>query len=99
MLDDSPAIRGKGYAVEALNMVFEYGFDMLGLDEIRVRTMKVNAAMRGIIERKFGFDKITNLVKSDIALDSPKAGGDLRQRGPCTFGPDGVVLETDVRSG
>jgi len=37
ILDDSPAIRGKGYAVEALNMVFEYGFDVLGLDEIRIR--------------------------------------------------------------
>jgi RimJ/RimL family protein N-acetyltransferase len=33
MLDDSPAIRGQGYAIEALNMVFEYGFDVLSLDE------------------------------------------------------------------
>ena len=52
MLDDSPAVRGKGYAVEALYMVFEYGFEILGLDEIRVRTLEENAAMRGVMERK-----------------------------------------------
>jgi RimJ/RimL family protein N-acetyltransferase len=62
MFDDSPAIRRKGYAIEALNMIFEYGFGVLGLDEIRVRTMKANAAMRGIMEHKFGFDRITNLA-------------------------------------
>ena len=86
MLNDSPAIRGKGYAVEALNMVFEYGLDMLGLDEIRVQTMEANAAMRGIMERKFGFDKIMNLIKSDIAPDSPGAGGDYENVGDAPLG-------------
>lgn len=38
--DDSPAIRGKGYDVEALNMIFEYGFGVPGLDEIRVWIME-----------------------------------------------------------
>ena len=76
MLDDSPAVRGKGCAVEALNMVLQYGFDVLGLDEIRVRTMEANLAMRGIMERKFAFDRITNLVKSDILVESPGTGGD-----------------------
>jgi Acetyltransferase (GNAT) domain len=86
MLDDSPAIRGKGYAIEALNMVFEYCFDMLGLDEICVRTMEANAVMRGIIERKLGFEKITNLVKSDIAPGSPGAGGDYKSVGDVPLG-------------
>jgi RimJ/RimL family protein N-acetyltransferase len=99
MLDDSPALRGKGYAVEALNMVFEYGFDVLGLDEIRIRTLEANAAMRGIMERKFGFDKITNLVKSDITQDSPGIGGDYESMGNAPLGPDGAVLDTHVRSG
>jgi RimJ/RimL family protein N-acetyltransferase len=86
MLDDSPAVRGKGYAVEALNMVFEYGFDLLGLDEIRVRTMEANAAMRGIMEQKFGFNQITNLVKSEIAADSPGTGGDFESVGEAPLG-------------
>jgi len=86
MLDDSPAIRGKGYAIEALNMVFEYCFDMLGLDEIRVRTMEASAVVRGIIERKLGFEKITNLVKSDIAPGSPGARGDYKSVGDAPLG-------------
>jgi hypothetical protein len=44
MFDDSPAICGKGYAIEALNMIFEYGSGVLGLDEIRIRIMEANAA-------------------------------------------------------
>jgi hypothetical protein len=64
----------------------EYGFDMLGLDEIRVRTMETNAATRGIMERKFGFDKIMNLIKSDIAPDSPGAGGEYENVGDAPLG-------------
>ena len=86
MLDDSSAVRGKGYAVEALNMVLHYGFNVLGLDEIRVRTMEANLPMRGIMERKFGFDKITNLVKSDIAANSPGTGGDYESVGEAPLG-------------
>jgi hypothetical protein len=47
-------------------MVFEYGFDALELDEIRVRPIETNAAMRGIMERKFGFDGITSLVNQTL---------------------------------
>lgn len=82
----TPAVRGKGYAVESLNMVFEYGFSVLGLDEIRVRIMEANSAMRGIMERKFGFDQITNLAKSDIAADSPGTGGDYESMGWAPLG-------------
>lgn len=49
-------------------MVFEYGFDILGLDEIYSRTMEANAAMPGIMERKF--------AASPIAADSPETGRD-----------------------
>ena len=38
------------------------------------------------MERKFGFDKITNLVKSDIAPDSPEAGGDYESVGDAPLG-------------
>ena len=99
ILDDSPAICGKGYAVEALNTVSEYGFDMLGLDEIRVRTMEVNTAMRGIIECNFGFDKIRNLVKSDIAPDGPKAGGGYESVGDASLGRMKRYWKLYVRSG
>lgn len=86
MLDDSPVVRGKGYAVEALHMLFDYAFSVLCLDEIRVRTMEANSAMRGIMERKFEFDHITNLVKSDIAADSPGTGGDHESVGSAQLG-------------
>jgi RimJ/RimL family protein N-acetyltransferase len=76
MLDDSSAIRGKGYAVEALNIVFEYGFCVVGLDGIRVRTM----------EQKFGFDHITNLVTSETAVDNPGTGSDYESMGDAPLG-------------
>jgi hypothetical protein len=80
-------------------MVFEYGFDMLGLDEIRVRTMEANAAMRGIMGRKFGFDKIANLAKSDVAPVSPGAGGDYESVGDAPLGRMKRYWDSRVRLG
>jgi hypothetical protein len=47
------------------------------------------------MERKFGFDKITNLVKSDIAPDGPGVGGDY----DAPLGHMERYWDTRVRSG
>ena len=62
-------------------MIFKYSFGVLGLDKIRVRTMEANTAMRRTMERKFEFDNITNLIKSDIGSDSPGTGEDYESVG------------------
>ncbi|KAJ5793139.1 Acyl-CoA N-acyltransferase [Penicillium pulvis] len=49
-----PPARGKGYAYEALHMVFDYGFRELGLQEIRVGSHSGNVPMRALMEQKFG---------------------------------------------
>lgn len=49
-----PFARGKGYACEALKMVFSYGLRELELREIRVGSHSGNVAMRMLMERKFG---------------------------------------------
>lgn len=54
MLNSGPSIRGKGYAVEALDMNFAYGFDHLGLETIHFETVDENAPMRGLFEKKLG---------------------------------------------
>jgi RimJ/RimL family protein N-acetyltransferase len=51
MLD--PDARGKGYAYEALKMSIDYGLRELGLVEVRIGTPSSNAAMRGLMEKKF----------------------------------------------
>ena len=46
--------RGKGYAYEALRMTVDHAFRVLGLDEVHIATTEANAAMRGLMEKKFG---------------------------------------------
>lgn len=53
MLNDDPAVRGKGYAVEALKTTFDYGFGTLGLEKIRLGTLEGNTPMRMLLEKKF----------------------------------------------
>jgi len=53
MLNSDESVRGKGYAVEALGTMCDYGFGALGLERVRLRTLKVNAPMRTLLERKF----------------------------------------------
>lgn len=52
MLDTK--VRGKGHAVAALEMVIDYGFRVLGLDEWRIAATDENLAMRGLMEKRFG---------------------------------------------
>lgn len=49
-----PFARGKGYAYEALRVVFDYGIRELGLLEIRVGSHSGNLPMKGLMEKKFG---------------------------------------------
>lgn len=49
-----PFGRGKGYAYEALRVVFDYGLRELGLVEIRVGSHLGNLPMKGLMEKKFG---------------------------------------------
>lgn len=53
MLDSR--IRGKGYAYEALCMVIDHGFRVLTMQEVHVSCVDVNAAFRGLMDGKFGF--------------------------------------------
>lgn len=49
-----PLARGKGYAYEALRVVFNYGIRELGLVEIRVGSHSGNLPLKGLMEKKFG---------------------------------------------
>ncbi|KAL2824402.1 hypothetical protein BDW59DRAFT_180267 [Aspergillus cavernicola] len=55
-----PVARGKGYAYEALRMVFDYGLYELGLVEIRVGSHSGNIPMKMLMERKFGLEAERN---------------------------------------
>ncbi|KAJ5593948.1 Acyl-CoA N-acyltransferase [Penicillium hispanicum] len=55
-----PVARGKGYAHEALRMVFSYGFRELQLVEIRVGSHSGNLPMKMVMERKFGLEPATS---------------------------------------
>ncbi|KAJ6011435.1 Acyl-CoA N-acyltransferase [Penicillium sp. IBT 35674x] len=68
-----PSARGKGYAYEALRMVFDYGFCELGLQEIRVGSHSGNVPMRALMEQKLG-------LKTKLALGADEVdqfGNDL----------------------
>ncbi|KAF8815101.1 hypothetical protein BYT27DRAFT_7199576 [Phlegmacium glaucopus] len=53
MLNSSPEIRGKGYAMETLEMMFAYGFDHLNLETVEFGTHRDNIPMRSLLEKKF----------------------------------------------
>lgn len=51
----TPAQRGKGYAYEALCMIIDHGFRVLGMDEIHVSCVDANTAFKSLMNVKFGF--------------------------------------------
>lgn len=53
MLSNTLAVRGKGYAVEAMDAIVQFGFDVLGLQTVTVTTLMANESMRGLMERRF----------------------------------------------
>lgn len=68
-----PVARGKGYAYEALRMVFDYGLHELGLVEIRVGSHSGNVPMKMLMERKFGLEAEGNSGHDNV----DKFGNDL----------------------
>jgi RimJ/RimL family protein N-acetyltransferase len=53
MLNSDPQVRGKGYAIEALEATFQYGFTCLGLQKIILRTLKKNVPMGNLLKKHF----------------------------------------------
>jgi RimJ/RimL family protein N-acetyltransferase len=51
----NPEARGKGYAYEALSMSIDYGFNVLGLEVVEIAARDENLAMRGLMDKKFGW--------------------------------------------
>ncbi|MCJ1382708.1 hypothetical protein MMC17_005821 [Xylographa soralifera] len=49
----NPEARGKGYAYEALRMTIDHALRVLQLDEVTISMTKANAAMRGLMDKKF----------------------------------------------
>ncbi|KAI9696503.1 MAG: hypothetical protein M1820_008131 [Bogoriella megaspora] len=52
----NPDVRGRGYAYEALRIIIDHGFHVLGMDEVHVACVDANAAMKGLMSSKFGFE-------------------------------------------
>ncbi|KAF9528432.1 GNAT domain-containing protein, partial [Crepidotus variabilis] len=75
----SGAIRGKGYAVEALDMCFAYGFDVLGLGSIYVNTDRDNEPMKGLMEKKFGVEAVWREKQLDWSFATDRKWWDQRQ--------------------
>jgi RimJ/RimL family protein N-acetyltransferase len=57
-----PAVRGKGYAFEALRLSIEFGLEKLELIEVHLGTPSRNAAMVGLMEKRFGMPARKNEV-------------------------------------
>ena len=60
-----PFARGRGYAYEALRIVFDYGIRVLGLAEIRVGSYSGNIPILSLMEKKFGFRRETGAESVD----------------------------------
>ncbi|KAI9814385.1 MAG: hypothetical protein M1827_003241 [Pycnora praestabilis] len=54
MLNDEEDVRGKGYAVESLRTMLDFAFGELGLESVRMGTLKGNKPLRGLVEKRFG---------------------------------------------
>lgn len=53
-LIDAPDVRGQGYAVEAMEAVYDFAFNELGLARVEADTSADNEAMRGVFEKRMG---------------------------------------------
>ena len=47
--------RNSGYGYESLCMVIDHGFCVLGMDEVHIACVDANAAFKGLMNRKLGF--------------------------------------------
>lgn len=78
---NSGEIRGKGYAVEALDMCFAYGFDNLGLETINLGTDRDNEPMKQLMVKKFELTPVFRENEKDWSFNADKAWWDQRQEG------------------
>lgn len=72
MLNSGPAIRGRGFAVEALELCFAYGFEKLDLEVIELGTDKDNIPMRSLLEKKLGLTAAWREEKDDWCFSATK---------------------------
>ncbi|KAK2023556.1 acetyltransferase [Colletotrichum zoysiae] len=64
----SPAYRGRGFATEAIRLAVEWGFTRVEdggpqFDRITATTVEANEPMVGLMERKFGWQRVTGAGK------------------------------------
>jgi len=80
MLNSGPTIRGKGYAVEAFDMQFAFGYDHLGLKKIHFGTGDDNIPMRALLEKKLGIPGTFREKEGDWEFVTTKAWWEERQK-------------------
>jgi RimJ/RimL family protein N-acetyltransferase len=66
----NPTARRKGFGLEALGMVIDYGLNMLGLVEVRIGTPSFNTAIRRLVEVKFK-------MQPEVHEEGDRFGNDL----------------------
>ncbi|KAF8995820.1 acyl-CoA N-acyltransferase [Cyathus striatus] len=81
MIDSDPAIRGNGYALEILDLLFAFGFDTLGLERIVFGTNTENLPMRAVLDRKLGLEKIFREKEADWEYVADRAWWNKRKEG------------------
>ena len=65
MLNSGPLLRGQGYAVETLDLVFALGFDHLKLETVELQTDKDNVPMQSLMEKRFGVEAVWREKQGD----------------------------------
>lgn len=72
MLNSGSSVRGKGFAVEVLDMNFAFAFDHLGLEKINFGTHRDNVPMRSLLEKKFGLPAQWREKQGDWTFEATK---------------------------
>ncbi|KAH9478569.1 hypothetical protein JR316_0009026 [Psilocybe cubensis] len=92
MLNSAPSIRGKGIAVEALDLNFAYAFDHLGLEKVELGTDNINEPMRSLLEKKFQLSGIYNQEKDNWTFVVTKEWWQERSK---AAGEDRVLVDVE----
>ncbi|TEB28668.1 acyl-CoA N-acyltransferase [Coprinellus micaceus] len=88
MIDSDPAIRGNGYAIEILDILFSYGFHekYLGLEKVVFFTSGDNVPMREVLKRKLGLEERYREEEQDWEYVADKAWWTMRREGGVVAG-------------
>ncbi|KAF4618676.1 hypothetical protein D9613_009853 [Agrocybe pediades] len=92
MLNSGPLIRGKGYAIEAIDMQFAFGYDHLGLEKIYFGTDADNIPMQNLLEKKLGIPGRFREKEGDWEYVTTKSWWEERKR---LAGEDRVEVEVE----